>query len=372
MEVFFLIGSVQGLFFVFLLLAKENKGPHDIMLLAWFMGIAFNLLSVYTAFVALYDHWPSLLYLSPFSESIIFVHGPCLYLYTRYLISRNRGFHYSDIFHFVPFLLSTLWVLSIFFANGSHSDVFFNLDQMGPTYYSVSRFFFIWHGPIYILWTFWLLLRHRANIRNKFSYTEKVDLVWLRNLALGVGTIWILVFLQRLTNLPLNGDVLIYLCVTLFIFILGFLGLRQNNIFSWNKSITKPAEGAVGSYTKSKLSVHRANIIAEEMEELLNTKKIFLKSRLTLEDIANELGTSSHVLSQVLNTYIGKNFFDLINERRIEDAKKRLLDPKYDNLTILGIALESGFNSKSSFNRIFKKYMGVTPTEFKNGHESKA
>ena len=98
----------------------------------------------------------------------------------------------------------------------------------------------------------------------------------------------------------------------------------------------------------------------------MSTSKPFLDSELTLPQLAKELNISSHSLSQILNDRLGYNFFDFINQYRVEEVKARLDDPKFENLTLLGIALDSGFNSKSAFNRVFKSFTGLTPSQYKS------
>ncbi len=374
MESFFLIGSVQSIFFTFLLAAKKDKRPHDWILAVWLAAIAFHLFSIFCAAKALYVLWPLLLLFSPLAESMVFVHGPALFLYTQYLISKKRGFSLSDTLHFGLFFLSILSLLLIFFGQGAQLEIFLHLDEAAPAYYWVSRLLFAFHGPLYIVLTFLVLSRHSAKVRENYSYTESIDLKWLRNIALGLSAIWLLVLLQWLVKLPFSGNVPIYIGVTVFVFFLGFMGLRHGDIFSevktrekvGNKTLTNRPD----TYRKSGISSLEAKRIADAMEGLLHREQVFLKSRLALHEIAKALDVSSHTLSQVLNKHLGTNFFDYINSYRVEEAKKLLVDPEYDSFTLLAIALESGFNSKSSFNRIFKKHVRMTPSEYKTAHRA--
>ena len=372
MESFFLIGSVQSIFFTFLLAAKRDKRPHDWILGVWLAAIAFHLFSIFCAAKALYVLWPLLLYFSPLAESMIFVHGPALFLYTQYLISKKRGFSLPDALHFGLFFLSVLSLLVIFLGQGAQLEIFLHLDEAAPTYYLVSRLLFAFHGPLYIVLTFLVLSKHNAKVREKYSYTESIDLKWLRNIAFGLSAIWFLVLLQWFVQLPFSGNVPVYIGVTLFVFFLGFMGLRHGDIFSEVKTGEKVENKTVttkpDTYKKSSISSLEAKRIAEEMERLLNEERFFLKSRLALYEIAKALDVSSHTLSQVLNKHLGTNFFDYINSYRVEEAKKLLVDSEYDSFTLLAIALESGFNSKSSFNRIFKKHVGMTPSEYKTAY----
>lgn len=87
---------------------------------------------------------------------------------------------------------------------------------------------------------------------------------------------------------------------------------------------------------------------------------------LTLKDLASALDIYPHYITQVLNTVFNQNFYDFINNYRIEEVKERLRDSQYRNLTVLAIAYDCGFNSKSTFNRIFKQKTGLTPTQYRN------
>ena len=95
------------------------------------------------------------------------------------------------------------------------------------------------------------------------------------------------------------------------------------------------------------------------------TEKPYLDADLSLPELANRLAIPSHHLSRVINEQFEANFFDFINQYRIEEVKVRIDNPEYQNLSLLGIAFECGFNTKSAFNRVFKKMTGFTPSEYR-------
>jgi AraC-like DNA-binding protein len=97
----------------------------------------------------------------------------------------------------------------------------------------------------------------------------------------------------------------------------------------------------------------------------MEEEKPYLNPNLTLNDLSNKLGISNHNLSEILNTHLKQNFFDFVNQYRVEEVKKYLADEGNDHLTLLSIAFDAGFNSKSGFNAIFKKYIHVTPSEYR-------
>ncbi|SRR6266496_803464 len=113
--------------------------------------------------------------------------------------------------------------------------------------------------------------------------------------------------------------------------------------------------------------IEKEKILLTVLNYMQNNKP-YLEPELTLDQLASQLSLKSRVLSQVINEILGQNFYDFINRHRIEEASRLLTNPKDEKITILEVLYEVGFNSKSSFNTLFKKYTGVTPTEFRKKH----
>ena len=97
----------------------------------------------------------------------------------------------------------------------------------------------------------------------------------------------------------------------------------------------------------------------------MDKEKPYLNSTITLNDLSEKLAVSSHNLSEVINTRLQQSFFDFINTYRVEEVKKALTDPAKSHYTLLSIALDCGFNSKTSFNTVFKKHTRLTPSQYK-------
>ncbi|HEY9490069.1 MAG TPA: helix-turn-helix domain-containing protein, partial [Chryseosolibacter sp.] len=101
------------------------------------------------------------------------------------------------------------------------------------------------------------------------------------------------------------------------------------------------------------------------LKDFMDVQKPYLNASLSLPDLADKLHIPPYLLSRIVNERLNVNFFDFINQYRVAHVKTLLHDPKYNHLSLLGIALESGFNTKSAFNRVFKKITGQTPSDFK-------
>jgi AraC-like DNA-binding protein len=162
----------------------------------------------------------------------------------------------------------------------------------------------------------------------------------------------------------------------LFVFITKVLykALKKPEIFSLikDKENTEPNVAASfennTKYANSKLSDLEKKKILELLQKHMDDKKPFLDSELSIELLANQLSIKPRTLSQVINELLQISFFEFINQYRIKEAQRLLTNPKDKKITILEVLYEVGFNSKSSFNTVFKKHTGLTPLEFKKKH----
>ena len=145
------------------------------------------------------------------------------------------------------------------------------------------------------------------------------------------------------------------------LYVLAFAGLRQPAVFlapaSPNRA--RPALRAIGA-DGARLAALRARL-----DELMQIEKPWLENDLTLGQLAERLGESSHHVSQVLNDTVGQTFFDYVNSRRVVEVQRCLADPAYASQTLLEVALAAGFSSKAAFNAAFRKHTGLTPSQFR-------
>jgi AraC-like DNA-binding protein len=131
---------------------------------------------------------------------------------------------------------------------------------------------------------------------------------------------------------------------------------------------TQPNSSDSKKNTQESPSAEKEKIV-QELLLYMQSNKPYLEPELTLEQLASKLSLKPRALSQAINEILGQNFYDFINRYRIDEASRLLTHPKDEKITILEVLYEVGFNSKSSFNTLFKKYKGLTPTEFKKKKE---
>jgi len=228
-------------------------------------------------------------------------------------------------------------------------------------------------GPIYFLFSLRLLKKHDINLFNNFSFSENINLKWLRYLVFIFGLIWtaliIITVIHHVFNLfsmAFCTDGL-FLSLSVLVILIGYFGLKQKVIFSndFKNKQNLLVESKI-KYSGSRLKASEAEQFMGRINNLMVSSKPFLDPNLTLLQLASELDISTHYLSQIINEKFHLNFFDFINQYRVEEVKVRINNSEFKNYSLLGIALDSGFNSKSAFNRIFKKFTNQTPSQYKS------
>jgi AraC-like DNA-binding protein len=230
--------------------------------------------------------------------------------------------------------------------------------------------FLFLYGLLYAFLALWLIRKHKRHIRQFASNTLEIDLAWLESivwgtliLITGIG-IFNLLFFQAPLNLFMNGFVYVIVLFT------AFHSLKQKEIFPVD---SKERAEVLSVVNDSESDVIQNKVITDEklveiksrLHDLIVTQELYLDSDLNLGKLAHKLGITSHQLSYVVNNGFNQNFYSFINKFRVEKAKKLLADKELDKYSIIGIAFESGFNSKTSFNTTFKKFAGQTPSEYK-------
>ncbi len=213
---------------------------------------------------------------------------------------------------------------------------------------------------------------------------KKINLIWLNNITIGTLLVWILVFIKNIVSYFVSSELFyqretpIALGIMALIYLMGYLGLMQTEIFSPSIIDNKKdseisnnedqiSEIVSRKYEKSGLSEEKAKKALSNLIELMEKEKVYHKSNLTLKDLAKQLNISTHNLSEIINTHQKQSFFDFINGYRVKDVKDSMLKPDKKGYTLLALALEAGFNSKSSFNAIFKKHVNMTPSQYRKG-----
>jgi AraC-like DNA-binding protein len=370
MNTVFTIGIFLCFFLQFLLITKKDSSLTDKILAVWMFLFGMHLFSFYLHYLGFWETYP---HLSGLHHPFPLLHGPFLYLYVLFSLRGNQQFQWQHYLHFVPAVLFYVYMIPYLFSSAERKQLINQgLIDDYSTFISVSLFAFIISALSYAVASYRLLKKYNDLTNQNFAYSETIDLHWLKTFIWGMGlTFLIATMIILLENgfgidFGFNTDLVFFMLIITFIFYLGFSGIRHRNIFSDSSStevrIAEPK--TAGEYNRSGLKEEDAVKFHESLKELMNFKKPYLEPKLSLSDLANELNISINHLSQIINQYEEKNFFDFVNTYRVDEFKKRVIDPANINYSILAIALDSGFNSKSSFNQVFKKLTGKTPSQY--------
>ena len=367
----YLTGVIIAFFLGFILLSKSHKTIADKILFFWLISIGIHLLLFYIFFSGNYSSYPFTLGVC---IPLPFIHGPFLFLYTAAVTNQLKNWKLSSL-HFIPFLLSSISIIPFLQLPIETKILIYQNKGAGyETLQNITLFAIICSGIIYVIWSLRLLKRHKKNILNEFSYTEKINLAWLKYLIYGIGLIWFFVFL--------GNDEILFSVVVLFVVFIGYFGINQVGVFSKKEPISQEnilnidkkvvvtedefniVEDKTSKYIKSGLNEETPIEIHNLLTKVIENKQLFTNSELTLVELAENLNVHPNHLSQVINTFEEKNFYDFINSKRIEHFISLLKNGNLEKYTILSMAYECGFNSKSSFNKYFKKVTNQTPTEY--------
>ena len=218
---------------------------------------------------------------------------------------------------------------------------------------------------------------HKKNLLDYFSYSSsKITLNWI-NLVVFLFTInWLLTGFAIVINIYYESQIIdpgkvYFINLAIFSFAISYFGFHQQSIFQKEMYVEKPKSTgklekgeSTTRYEKSTLTEDQAHVYIEKVKDLLESKKLYLNSELTIHVISDRLQIPKHHLTESLNSYLGKNFYTLINEYRVDTFRKMVHEKEFSHWTLLAVAYESGFNSKSSFNLIFKKHTGQTPSQY--------
>lgn len=276
-----------------------------------------------------------------------------------YFTNPNYRFRPSDLKYLI---LPTIYIslLLIQLIQGAENQKYLSLSLLGLILLQVI---------LYTILSYLKIRKHQKKILAFASSTVEIDLSWLDHIILSILMLSIIVTFYNIffTSLPLNVFINFFLLV--IIFFIAYNSSKQKEIFPLNenqlKEIVSIEEEQSDDLKRKLISDIELVKFKSRLSELMNDQKPFLDSELNLIKLADLSSITPHQLSYIINAGFNENFFQYINTYRVKKAKELLLNEEMNKLSILGIAFESGFNSKTSFNTTFKKITGQTPTEFK-------
>ena len=346
---------------------KLRKGQNRWLLFAYFaLGFPFLNLLFGVERYGILPYTPFLQNPSP-----ILLLFPAIYLYTLKLVKPDTLQGGRAYLHFIPFLLF-YWIFVVL-GFDKPEDLFFN--ERPPLHIAAFLLFNALYAIVYLFLTLKIVLQTQKHYQEEFANKSPfITLSWIKVM------LYIIVFIAALRFLSLvfpliEGSIrrnITLLSIMLVISILSYFSFRQPILYCEKAKSPPPQKSLSAAPINVDLEEAPGKTISEKekaaliqrLENFMLSEKPFLNPTIRMPDLAASLNIPRHVFSNLINEHYGLNFFHFINQYRVEHAKKLLLDAAYENYTLETIGEFSGFNSRSTFNRIFKKLTGKSPREF--------
>ena len=371
-NIFFISLFLYLLFAIFLFTQKKGNRLSNKIFAGFCLLEVLIIISdlVYTFRDAVYEIFPS--YLEVILESSYFLIGPFLFFYTRSLTKKNFRFKGAHLFHLIPFFVDLIFRHYRFFSQADITDI---IIRQGYSLYRpelIVRFVLAdIHVIVCVAASLIVLNRYRSDLKDTFSSIERVKLSWLYLVLIGFSAVRFF-HLSKLTFSFLS-DILrdifglgMHLGTLVFAAVVVIKGLKQPDIFS-DADVRRKGQ----KYQKTALPQEKMEEYLKKLTNFMKTEKPYLNPSLNIDELASRLSIPSHHISQILNRRLNQNFYHFVNKYRIEESKRIFMD-KANHMNVLEVLYETGFNSKSTFNRIFKKHTGMTPTQYINSHPEKS
>lgn len=368
-EVLLIIGVVQG--FVIAALIWSNKVIRQDQLLLSFLLCVFNLLCIKIIILSsgLWQH-PAIRYFPlPFDLAI----QPLSFFYISSLTVADFRLNRRKLLHFIPFFLSLAYSTFIYLAVLPWNDLaqkdslanrlLFNEIKEAEDFLSVGSAIMYW------IFSRRQVNRYRQWLYQNTSDTQLPTYTWLKNTLNLLGLFFIIISINILLDYGFDFGRRFFFhwqiafgYLAVLIYYLGFKGYQIEK-----KSASPPQLAAEIKESEDEQS---DSGLGDLILRAFTEDNLHLDPELSLEKLSKKLNVSSVVVSKAINTQLKRNFRNLVNEYRVKEVIARMGTPAAAQLSLLGIAYESGFNSEASFYRIFKTVAGISPKEYLLGQSA--
>jgi AraC-like DNA-binding protein len=384
-----LFALLQGIFYIILFIKRgiEDERTSDFWMAALIAALCVSNLSSMLGFMGIYILGQKMWF---FPQDVGLVVGPIIYYYLKTQINTDFRFTRTDLKHFMPYIVYFVYHFSIYIL-GPDMVGWWAKTVHHPLYIGdITRYLEIISLIVYMTFAINLYRKYLRWLPIERSDTEGVRFDWYKHFlwAMVIGIFMALVFfiLSQWIVLSYWEDWVFRAIIAAIIYYISFAAYIQaqpRHIVFDEKKVQLAddilrTEALETIETLSDMGLKTAGIVKVEqkispddlekwrlkIDNIMTQEKLYLNSELTLSELSEKLGTHNSLTSNVINTAFQKNFNDFVNEFRVIIFTEKIKDPKLQHLTLLAIAFDCGFNSKSTFNRAVKKVTGRMPSEF--------
>ncbi len=319
----------------------------------------------------LMDNWS---FFYSFSHYLPLLYGPLAYLFVKHLL-RPGSFRIKELLHFIPILFISI---VLFICESIQAPAVLEFLSYNPFFRVILLSFSL---VTYHLLAFSTWQQYLSSLQNYYSETRLLQMNWTKQFILISGVTCLLVVIALFAlymNYPRGHEYRYgFVALSMVIYWFSYVALTKPSVFSVVKGFSRQKAEKFSAvpqltiyradykYSNSGLCADQVKKICLSLEKLMTAEKLYLQPDLTISNLAEKLNCTRHHLSQVLNENLNKSYYDYINILRVEEAKLLLKESSYQNQKIASIAYDSGFNSLSTFNDVFKKFTGQTPSAYR-------
>ncbi len=356
-----LIAAGQGIFLSATLCTNRDKGLSNLFLgliVLFFSLQLFDLVLLSSGKALEYPH------LTFWSIPFNLAFGPLLYLYILSFGSK-RKLSKVHLLHFIPFLihLGYISVVYHFHSAGHKTDLIrellivqSGLTDQPPSFSDLSSAIIM-----YLQFGVYILMSHRL-VLSQDQNRDWLRKLWIAILVIGLfGLIQFILLIAGVNQQPVTGY-LAAIIALLYIYTGAALLVKRPKVIFGSHEAPK--------YQYSSLRAEQSPVLLQQLKEYMDEHRPYRQPDLTLRQLAKLTGLSERHISQTINEQLGQNFSDFLNEYRVNEFKAQIHQPDKQHLSLLGIAMDCGFNSKSTFNTVFKRFTGLTPSQFKRQQQA--
>ena len=372
-QIIYSAASIQGIFLSFLLLRTKINQPANRILAILLLILSFHLILVGFDNRDFFMAFP---HLSRISWIIGALYWPLLFLFVAFITQTQYKTWWKNAWLFLPFVILLVAMLPYYLQSADEKRALLNnfeeasKSDFGYINQTVSILHLVFQG--FLLGYY---LRFETKLYEEYSEVESLRIQWLKQfliITLAATVLAVFSFFVRSWNVPVLSQLYSFhfIGIVLLFYWLSYKALTQPVLFgivkeaAQEKQTISAQEDTADKYKKSSLEESQLTAIFERVKTTLESQKLYSDNNLTLTQLSEAASIPKHQISQAINSCYSGNFFDLINDYRVEAFKQMANQPDKKHLSLLGIAQEAGFNSKASFYSVFKKKTGMTPSEY--------
>ncbi|MDQ1163707.1 AraC family transcriptional regulator [Flavobacterium sp. SORGH_AS_0622] len=369
LSLFFFIATIAGLATSIMVLFSKKTYSKSFFLGMFLLSLA--VVSIYNFYLSAntIKNFPELFTIT---KSFIFLAAPCSYLYVRNILSLNKRIRKYDWLHFLPFVI--YFVLTLFAYVGS----FTNLKAAHYIAIKIKNPFSILALTIWLSYVFFqtMLILNYDLKKFKGDQFHRIKVInWIKIYNLMILFLFSALFVHHflLRKIDVVDISCYFLISSVLFFTVGWLYFKPQIFHDEEETFDFISDNTVAVKSKEiknnllityELTPEKKEDYLLKLDYVLNAKKLFLKKDFVIRDLSDETGISVHHLSNLINSEFGLHFQDYVNLKRIEYFKDKINDPEWKDLSLEGMAWDSGFKSRTTCFRAFIKHTGKSPSEY--------